>query len=34
VIDRNKRIRGMNPSRGDTKARGYRICYRGVFVGS
>jgi hypothetical protein len=34
VIDRNKRIGGINPSRRDTKARGHRVCYRGVFVGS
>jgi hypothetical protein len=34
VIDRNKRIGGINPNRGDTKARGHRVYYRGVFVSS
>jgi hypothetical protein len=34
VINRNRRVGGMNPSRGDTKAGGHRVYYRRVFVGS
>jgi hypothetical protein len=34
AIDRNKRIRGINPNQEDIKARGHRVRYRRVFVGS